>query len=89
MYRADEVSLREGKTFCDEVSLREGKTFCDEVSLREVKTFCDEVSLREGKTFCHKFSVIVIQLSLVTRKPVFGVCDQVRLTQACSATETS
>ena len=28
-------------------------------------------------------------MSLVTRKPVFGVCDQVRLKPACSATETS
>ena len=28
-------------------------------------------------------------LSLVTRKPVFGVCDQLRLKQACWATETS
>ena len=25
----------------------------------------------------------------VTSKPVFGVCDQVRLKPACSATETS
>ena len=29
------------------------------------------------------------QVSLVTRKPVFGVFDQVRLKPACSATETS
>ena len=28
-------------------------------------------------------------LSLVTRKPVFGVCDRVRLKPACSATRTS
>ena len=28
-------------------------------------------------------------MSPVTRKPVFGVCDQVRLEPACSATETS
>ena len=28
-------------------------------------------------------------LSLVPRKPVFGVCDQVKLIPACSATETS
>ena len=28
-------------------------------------------------------------LSLVTRKPVFRVCDQVRLKPTCSATETS
>ena len=28
-------------------------------------------------------------MNLVTRKPVFGVCDQVRLKQACSATEAN
>ena len=28
-------------------------------------------------------------MSHVMRKPVFGVCDQVRLKPACSATETS
>ena len=28
-------------------------------------------------------------MSHVTRKPVFGVCDQVRLKPACSAAETS
>ena len=28
-------------------------------------------------------------MSQVTRKPVFGICDQVRLKPACSATETS
>ena len=28
-------------------------------------------------------------LSLVTRKPVFGVCDQLRLEPACSADVTS
>ena len=28
-------------------------------------------------------------MSLVTRKPVFGVCDQVRLKPVCSASETS
>ena len=32
---------------------------------------------------------IVLYLSLVTRKPVFRVCDQVRLKPVCSATETS
>ena len=30
-----------------------------------------------------------IKMSHVTRKPVFGVCDQVRLKPACSAVETS
>ena len=28
-------------------------------------------------------------MSLITRKPVFGFCDQVRLKPACSATEAS
>ena len=32
---------------------------------------------------------IYCYLSLVTRKPVFGVCDQVRLKPACSTNETS
>ena len=31
----------------------------------------------------------VNDMSLVTRKPVFGVCDQARLKPACSATEAS
>ena len=30
-----------------------------------------------------------LQVSLVTRKPVFGVSDQLRLEPVCSATETS
>ena len=34
-------------------------------------------------------SVSEKQMSLVTRKPVFGVCDKVKLKLACSATETS
>ena len=33
--------------------------------------------------------VITSNMSLLMRKPVFGVCDQVRLKPACSATETS
>ena len=41
---------------------------------------------KKTKSFCIK---IWIHLSLVTRKPVFGVCDQLRLKPACSATETS
>ena len=31
----------------------------------------------------------VLKMSLVTRKPVFGVFDQVRLKPVCSATEIS
>ena len=30
-----------------------------------------------------------IKVSHIIRKPVFGVCDQVRLKPACSITETS
>ena len=39
---------------------------------------------------CWKFRMITVvyNLSLVTRKPVFGVCDQVSLKPSCSATET-
>ena len=33
--------------------------------------------------------LLVPYMSLITRKPVFGVCNQVRLKPACSATETS
>ena len=53
--------------------------------------------------FCHLKKIVLLNvimlmvryfekkknLSLVTRKPVFGLCDQVRLNPACSATETS
>ena len=43
-------------------------------------------------TFDHLWSRFVlfdnVHLSLVTRKPVFGVCEQLRLTPACSADET-
>ena len=34
-------------------------------------------------------TAIILKLSLVTRKPVFGVCDMARLKPACSAIETS
>ena len=36
-----------------------------------------------------KFTVMARKIRLVTRKPVFGVFDQVRLKLDCSATETS
>ena len=39
-----------------------------------------------GQSFC---CVTDQKLSFVTRKPVFGVCDQVILKRGCSATETS
>ena len=35
------------------------------------------------------FFAKVIELSLVMRKPVFGVSDQVRLKAACAATEAN
>ena len=39
-------------------------------------------------SFCIRLVVFsVLYMSLVTRKPVFGVCDQVRLEPACSVTE--
>ena len=35
------------------------------------------------------FFVFLSHMSLVSRKPVFGVCDQVRLKPACSASEAT
>ena len=41
-------------------------------------------------TVVHVFDTVpYFQVSLVMRKPVFGVQDQVRLKPACSATEAS
>ena len=37
----------------------------------------------------HESGCLCLYMSLVTRKPVFGVCDQVRLTLACYGTEAS
>ena len=55
--------------------------------------------LRSSQSVCFwlKMSEITLKgrktpknhMSLVTRKPVLGVCDQVRLKPACSAIETS
>ena len=43
-----------------------------------------------AQCFLDRHSVIYfLYLSLVTRKPVFWVCDHVRLKQVCSAKETS
>ena len=39
--------------------------------------------------FSSSFSSYRKQLTLVTKKPVFGTFDQVRLKQVCSAAETS
>ena len=44
------------------------------------------------KAVCFAFVFLqglLLELSLVTRKPVFGICDQVRLKPTCSATEPS
>ena len=52
--------------------------------------FCHVVaqlsSTQNGEQYKHQG---IHQMSLVTRKPVFGVFDQVRLNPVCSATETS
>ena len=48
--------------------------------------------LKDHKLHNPKAAILVTQLhymTLVTRKPVFGVCDQVRLELACSDIETS
>ena len=34
------------------------------------------------------YKILCLHLSLVTRKPVFGVCDQLRHKPACTSTET-
>ena len=50
-----------------------------------IYVYCDRCFEDDGTSdweFWHKFS-------LITRKPVFGVCDQVRLKPICSATEAS
>ena len=43
-----------------------------------------------GVFYCLEWSILSIsKMSLVTRKPVFGIFDQVRLKPACSASEAS
>ena len=46
------------------------------------------ISLMQADAKEHALGV-VSKMSLVTRKPVFGVCNQLRLKLVCSATETS
>ena len=48
----------------------------------------EDTNSLDGAHLLLVWHVLVIYLSLVTRKPVFGVCDQVRLKPACSAEET-
>ena len=51
---------------------------------------CMQISLCSHTVWFRAFVVpCLVQLSRVTRKPVFGVFDQVRLKQVCSAKETS
>ena len=55
------------------------------------KNDCSYLELLKKFDNKHKESVMIqnLYLSLVTRNPVFGVSDQVRLKPACSATESS
>ena len=47
-------------------------------------------SAGSGSTLFAKIRLLEnLQLSLLTRKPVFGVFDQLRLKPACAATEAS
>ena len=48
-----------------------------------VTTVTDDI-LKQAREVDYRYN-----MSLVTRKPVFGVFDQIRLAPACSATETS
>ena len=41
------------------------------------------------KYMSHLVRKCVVEMSHITRKPVFGVCDQVRLKLACTAIKTS
>ena len=52
-----------------------------------LRSYVDE--FQNNKIHFHLSEMTRYHMSLVTRKPVFGVCDQVRLKPACSATETS
>ena len=47
---------------------------------------CSHFSENQQHPF-YMFIILCLHLSLVMRKPVFGVFDQVRLKLACSATE--
>ena len=47
----------------------------------------EEQHQRQIYTKILEFEQEEVQMSLVTRKPVFGLCDQVRLKLACAVTE--
>ena len=67
----------------------------DKDSHATILTTTFQVQIRNINEFCKccytRFLEIVnrLHLSLVTRKPVFGVCDKGRLKPACTATENS
>ena len=48
------------------------------------KEFMDKKQRRKPEVYTQ----VCLQMSLVTRKPVFGVSNQVRLKPACAVTET-
>ena len=46
-------------------------------------------SFGEERAGMYAFVFVCLFFNLVTRKPVFGICNQVRLKPACSVDETS
>ena len=60
--------------------------FCQ---INQVNDYLDFEAMHNLYVAPGKFSLVDITQSQVMRKPVFRVCDQVRLKPACSAVETS
>ena len=58
------------------------------VDFRSVTDGCEGEG-HQIKVCTIKVGIIIHCMSLVARKPVYGVSDQVRLKPTCSATETS
>ena len=54
-----------------------------EVDLRKWRSY----TCRQHRVRQHEAEVILFHMSLVLRKPVFGVSDQVRHKPGCTATE--
>ena len=73
-----------GFNYCD---VSGGRT-CEALKANQVPIHTNKLFKDPGCFYFHK-SVVRFYMSHLTRKPVFGVCDQVRLKPACSATETS
>ena len=48
-----------------------------------------QIKKKKEELVCQNWVAALLYLSHVTGKPVFGVCDQLRLKPACSADETS